>query len=290
MKPAIFFGSAALFATGLIGVTLAKAATPAAAPASIAPPSAADWRTPDSQNVVVIDTTKGRIIIEMEPRVAPKTVAQVRELVHEKFYDGRAFFRVIDNFMDQTGDPTDTGTGGSSKPNLPPEFTFRRGSDTPMVVIYKDNGLEQGFIGGMPVISQTLDLAVLTADNRVKAYATYCPGVAGMARSDAPDSGNSQFYLMRGTTIALDQKYSPWARVIAGMDVVRAIKVGEPVPAPQDKMTTVRLLADIPLAERPKIRVIDPAGPWFKASAARLGADKVVGASICDLEIPNEVK
>ncbi len=273
-----------------MSATVADAARPVTAPAPVAPPGAADWRTPDPQNVVVIDTNKGRIVIEMEPRVAPKTVAQVRDLVREKFYDGRAFFRVIDNFMDQTGDPTDTGTGGSSKPNLPPEFTFRRGSDTPMVAVYKENGLEQGFVGGMPVVSQTLDLALLTADNRVTAYGTFCAGVAGMARSDAPDSGNSQFYLMRATTPALDQKYTPWARVIAGMDVVKAIKTGEPAPPPQDKMTTVRLLADMPAADRPKIRVIDPAGPWFKAAAARLGADKVVGASICDLDTPSEVK
>jgi peptidylprolyl isomerase len=290
MKPAFLTVSAALFAVGLLCATSTRAAKPAPVAPSIAPPSAADWRTPDPRNVVVIDTNKGRIIIEMEPRVAPKTVAQIRDLVREKFYDGRAFFRVLPNFMDQTGDPTDTGTGGSSKPDLPAEFTFRRGADTPMVVIYKADAQEQGFVGGMPVFSQTLDLAALTADNRVAAYGAFCPGVAGIARSDSPDSGNSQFFLMRATTPALDQKYTPWARVIAGMDVVNAIKTGEPVPPPQDKMTTVRLLADIPAAERPKIRVIDPAGPWFKAAAAREAAQKVVGASICDLDIPSEVK
>ena len=292
MTRSIHLGAAVL-AAGLASATIALAAKPAATPAAAAPPAGpaqTDWRTPDPQNVVVIDTNKGRIIIEMEPRVAPKTVAQVRALVRENFYDGRAFFRVIEDFMDQTGDPTDTGTGGSSKPNLPPEFSFRRGSDVPMVVIYRENGLEQGFIGGMPVISQTLDLALLTADNRVNAYGTFCPGVAGMARAEAPDSGNSQFYLMRGANTALDQKYTPWARVISGMDVVKAIKTGEPVPPPQDKMITVRLLADMPAAERPKIRVVDPASPWFKAAAARLAAEKVVGASICDLEIPSEVK
>jgi peptidylprolyl isomerase len=289
MKPSRLNAVTALCAFGLLSATSAEAAPPTAAPA-VAPPSAADWRAPDPQNVVVIDTNKGRIIIEMEPRLAPKTVAQVRQLVREKFYDGRAFFRVIDNFMDQTGDPTDTGTGGSSKPNLPPEFTFRRGSDTPMTVIYKEGGQEQGFIGVMPVFGQTLDLAVLTADNRVNAYGAFCSGVAGMARANTPDSANSQFYLMRGTTSALDQKYTPWARVISGMDVVTSIKTGEPVPPPQDKMTTVRLLADIPAAERPKIRVVDTAGAWFKATAARAAADKVVGASICDLEIPSEVK
>jgi peptidylprolyl isomerase len=291
MNPATIIRGAALLAAVLLSATIARAAKPAAAPpAAVAAPAEADWRTPDPQNVVVIDTNKGRIILEMEPRLAPKTVAQIRQLVREKFYDGRAFFRVLPNFMDQTGDPTDTGTGGSTKPNLPAEFTFRRGSDTPMTVIYKENGEEQGFIGGMPVFGQTLDLALLTADNRVNAHGAFCPGVAGIARADAPDSGNSQFFLMRATTPALDQKYSPWARVISGMDVVNAIKPGEPVPPPQDRMTTVRLLADIPAAERPKIRVVDTSGAWFKAAAAREAAQKVVGASICDLDIPSEVK
>ena len=159
-----------------------------------------------------------------------------------------------------------------------------------MTVIYKEGGQEQGFIGAMPVFGQTLDLALLTADNRVNAYGAFCPGVAGMARAESADSANSQFFLMRGATTALNQKYTPWARVISGMDVVTAIKTGEPVPPPQDKMTVVRLLADIPTAERPKIRVVDTAGPWFKARASGAAAQKVVGVSICDLDIPSEVK
>ena len=55
---------------------------------------------------------------------APLAVARVRELTKSHFYDGRTFFRVIDDFMDQTGDPKDTGTGGSSLPNLAPRPIF----------------------------------------------------------------------------------------------------------------------------------------------------------------------
>ncbi len=261
-----------------------------AALAADAPPTEADWRTPDPQNVLVIDTNKGRIIFEMAPQVAPLSVARVRELARAGFYDGRAFFRVIDNFMDQTGDPLDTGTGGSTKPDLPGEFTFRRGSDTPMVVVEKASGQESGFIGALPVVGQTLDLGVLTADHRVKAWATFCAGVGGMARAQTPDSGNSQFFLMRAATPHLDQNYTPWGRAIAGQDVINAIKVGEPVEAPQDKMLTVRVLADIPVAQRPSVRVIDTAGPWFRAQAERLRVDKVVDFSMCDLDLPSQVK
>jgi peptidylprolyl isomerase len=275
-------------ASGPAPVAAARKAHADATPA--ATPSEADWRTPDPQDVLVIDTNKGRIIFEMAPQVAPLSVARVRELARASFYDGRAFFRVIDNFMDQTGDPTDTGTGGSTKPDLPGEFTFRRGSDTPMVVVEKASGQESGFIGALPVVGQTLDLGVLTADHRVKAWASFCAGVGGMARAQTPDSGNSQFFLMRAATPHLDQNYTPWGRAIAGQDVINAIKVGEPVDAPQDKMITVRVLADIPAGERPSVRVIDTAGPWFRAQVERLRVAKVVDFSMCDLDLPSQVK
>src|SRR5882762_4966284 len=83
-------------------------APPAAAavkPAAPAAPGPADWRMPDPNDVLVIDTNKGRIVVEMTPEVAPQHVTQVRALAHENFYDGLRFFRVIDRFMAQTGDP-----------------------------------------------------------------------------------------------------------------------------------------------------------------------------------------
>ncbi len=79
---------------------------------------------------LVIDTTKGRIVIEMLPEVAPRHVARITELAEEGFYDGIIFHRVIPGFMAQTGDPTGTGRGGSGKGNLPAEFSdipFERG-------------------------------------------------------------------------------------------------------------------------------------------------------------------
>ncbi|HXU99346.1 MAG TPA: peptidylprolyl isomerase [Caulobacteraceae bacterium] len=275
---------------GAAAAMLALAAPALAAPPVPPPgPTAADWRTPDPANVLVIDTTKGRILVELAPIAAPQSAARIRELAKAGFYDGRAFFRVIDDFMDQTGDPTDTGAGGSAKPDLPAEFTFRLGSDTPMVAIDSGAGRQTGFIGPMPVASQTLDLAAMTADHRVEAYVTYCAGVVGMARAQDPNSGNSQFFLMRSSNANLDQKYTAAGRVIAGMDVVRAIKTGEPVAPPQDKMLTVRVLSDLPPAQRPAVRVIDPRGAWFQAEVARVRAEKVVGLSACDLDLPSQV-
>jgi peptidylprolyl isomerase len=253
------------------------------------PPTAADWRTPDPQNVLVIDTNKGRIIVEMAPEAAPLTVARVRDLTRAGFYDGRAFFRVIDDFMDQTGDPQDNGQGGSTQPNLPPEFTFTRGSDMPVTVVLRDAGLEAGFLGSLPIVSQSIDLAAFTADLKVKAFGAFCPGVAGMARAEAEDSANSQFFLMRGSAASLAQKYTPWGRAIFGLDVIHAIKVGEPVAPPQDIMTKVRVLADIAPSQRPTVRVIDPRSAWFKAQVDRVRKDKLVGVSICDIPLLADV-
>ena len=75
------------------------------------------------EDTMILDTTKGRVVIAMRPDLAPGHVARIKELVREGFYDGIVFHRVIDGFMAQTGCPHGTGTGGSSYPNLPAEFT-----------------------------------------------------------------------------------------------------------------------------------------------------------------------
>jgi peptidylprolyl isomerase len=258
----------ALAATLSLGSTMASAQ------------GTAGWRTPDPDNVLVIDTSKGRIIAELTPAVAPQNVARIKELTRAGFYNGRAFFRVVDGFMAQTGDPTDTGTGSSELPDLPPEFSFKRGAETRLTAAPTGNG-RGGFIGPMMVTTQPNALMAMMADGRVSAQARFCKGVLGMARAATPDSANSQFFLMRDTRPDLDGKYTPLGRVLVGLDVVRAIKVGEPVAAPQDRMTTVRLLADIPAAERPRVLVRDTATPEFA------GVIQAKGAKFepCDLDI-----
>ena len=77
----------------------------------------------DEGNTLTLETTKGPVVIEMRPDLAPGHVAHIKKLVDEGFYDGIVFHRVIDGFMAQTGCPQGTGTGGSSKPNLKAEFS-----------------------------------------------------------------------------------------------------------------------------------------------------------------------
>ena len=88
--------------------------------------ASAAWAAEDSDNTVVLTTKHGKVTIKLHPDWAPKTVAQFKALVKDKFYDGLTFHRVIPGFMAQTGDPTGTGGGGSKLPNLPAEFTTLR--------------------------------------------------------------------------------------------------------------------------------------------------------------------
>ena len=73
-------------------------------------------------NTLTLETTKGPVVIELRPDLAPGHVEHIKKLVGEKFYDGVVFHRVIDGFMAQTGCPNGTGMGGSKYPNLKQEF------------------------------------------------------------------------------------------------------------------------------------------------------------------------
>lgn len=76
----------------------------------------------DPENTLIMETTKGPVVIELRPDLAPKHVERIKMLAREGFYDGIVFHRVIDGFMAQVGCPHGTGTGGSSHPNLEAEF------------------------------------------------------------------------------------------------------------------------------------------------------------------------
>ncbi len=272
------------------GLCLAAISVPALAATAPAKPTETDWRTPAPETVMVIDTNKGRVLVELVPEVAPNHAARLQDLARAGVYDGRTFFRVIDRFMAQTGDPTNTGEGGSQLPNLKAEFTFRRAADTAFTPMAAPAGLEVGYLKSLPVVSQAWSWSEMTSDKKVAAWGTYCPGVVGMARDEDNNSANSQFFLMRQPYPSLDKRYTAFGRVISGLDVVRAIKTGEPVPAPQDLMQKVRLLSDMPEGERPKVRVIDPKGPWFAAETKRLRTLKGADFSVCDIDLPVEVR
>ncbi len=270
-------------------LALALAALPAAAVLAAGPafkpkldaPAAADWRTVDPENLLVIDTTKGRILVEMIPELAPQTVERIKTLARQHFYDGLTFHRVIDGFMAQGGDPAGDGSGGSKLPDVPGEFTFRRGPSTPYAKISADGGVEAGFVKSAPVRGQSSDLAVMTADGKVTSWGLFCPAAAGFARAQDPNSGNSQFFLMRGAKDELEKGYTVWGRVLVGEDVVKALKTGEPVADP-DKMTSVRVAADLPAGQQPKVQVVDASSAWMKTAAKS-------ASNLCDIDLPARV-
>src|SRR4029077_3534172 len=99
-----------------------KKSIKAVALAAILSAIAGNAKTADLENTIYLDLKYGRVVIELRPDLAPKTVARMKELTRQHFFDGIVFHRVIDGFMAQTGDPKGTGFGGSGT-NLPAEFS-----------------------------------------------------------------------------------------------------------------------------------------------------------------------
>lgn len=248
-------------------------------------PNLVNWRKLDPENVLVIETNKGEIDIELYPDIAPMHVAQIKKLARRGFYDGIVFHRVIDRFMAQTGDPTGTGEGGSDLPNVKAEFTFRRPLNGDFVATAEQAGLRLGFYHALPVSSQADWIASRSQDQRVTAWGMHCPGVASMARDDDPNSANSQIFLMRDPYLSLDKRYSIWGMAIGGREIIKAIQTGEP-PAQPDKMIRVRILADIPAAERKNYLVMRTDAPGLKRLIGQVRAAKGADFSPCDLELP----
>ena len=102
----------------------------------------------DPENTMILETSKGRVVIEMRPELAPGHVARIKALVRDGFYDGIVFHRVIDGFMAQTGCPHGTGTGGSGQ-KLKAEFNREphvRGTVSMARAQNPDSGDSQFFI------------------------------------------------------------------------------------------------------------------------------------------------
>jgi peptidyl-prolyl cis-trans isomerase B (cyclophilin B) len=163
----------------------------------------------DPENTIIMETTKGRVVIQLLPDLAPGHVARVKELAREGAYDGVVFHRVIEDFMAQTGDvkfgkqggehfnPARAGMGGSDKPDLKAEFSNM----------------------------------------------SHVRGTCSMARSQMPNSANSQFFICFTDAPWLNKQYSVWGQVVEGMENIDKIKRGEPVRDP-DSIVSLKVAAD----------------------------------------------
>lgn len=152
----------------------------------------------DPENTLVMETTKGKVVIKLRPDLAPGHVERLKTLSRQGFYDGIVFHRVIDGFMAQVGCPHGTGTGGSDLPDLKAEFNAQ----------------------------------------------PHVRGVCSMARSQNPNSANSQFFIVFDDARFLDKQYTAWGEVVEGMENVDRIKRGEPVRDP-DSIVSMKVMADI---------------------------------------------
>jgi len=242
------------------------------------------WRPLDPDNTLVIDTTKGRIVVAMRPDFAPKAVERVKLLAREGVYDGLLFHRVIENFVDQTGNPNNHDGGVSSHPDLPAEFSFKIAPEA-FVKVRRASDAQEGFIGASPIGTPAPSEGNRPATAPIRAWGAYCPGVAGMGRQADPGTGNSEIFFMRAASRRLDHDYTVWGKVVAGLDVVRAEAVGEP-PEHPDKMLKVRVMADLPAAERPKLQVMDEHSLAFGKIVAKVRAEKGADFTVCDVEVP----
>ncbi len=246
---------------------------------------AAAWSPLDPSNTLVIDTSKGRIVVEMRGDIAPRAVERVKLLAREHVYDGLLFHRVIDNFVDQTGNPNNHDGGASNHPNLAPEFNFRLPQAAIDALATQGTDGISGFVGGMPFQANP----ELGRPGVWRAWAAYCPSVAGMGRQADLGSANSEIFFMRAASRRLDHDFTPWGRVVQGLDVVRAIAVGEP-PAHPDRMVRVRVMADLAPSDQPRVEVIDTRSAAFKATVARIRQQRGADFSVCDVPIETREK
>lgn len=264
---------------------MAAAATSLAAGGAMAQDA---WRALAPENVWVLDTSKGRVVVALAPEVAPRHVERIRTLTARGFYDGLGFHRVIPGFMAQGGDPEGTGAGGSDLPDVPGEFSFRRGREAGFTPMEPRPGQPlSGIVGVMPVVTQPDAQMMVTADFRVPATARFCPGVLGMARSTDPNSANSQFFLMTAANPRLDGDYTALGRVVQGLEVVNALKPGDPaedgaVTADPDRIVRARMASDLPAVERPILRIAAPGTPALVAAVAAT-------RDVCSVIVPVEI-
>ena len=229
-----------------------------------------NWRQVDPENLLIFTTTKGIVLIEILPDIAPRHAKQFRAIARSDLFNGTKFHRVIRGFMAQGGDIEQVRRGGSGLPNIKAEFTFRRHPEQmPLDLLGSEQSSLQGYYMGFPIATQSKYLAFMTADGKVDSWMLHCKGVVSTARtSDDENSGNSQFFLMRATAPHLDQQYTAWGRVVHGQDVVDDLELGQPPRFP-DILTDAKVATDVPDHRRPNVWVMRTDGPEFKSYLAK---------------------
>ena len=255
----------------------AKKVKPAAKPATkttaeiLAAAPESDWRALDPNNTLVMTLTKGQVIIELAPRFAPHHAANIRALAHGGFYDNLAIVRVQDNFVTQWGDPNGDDPklakplSEGAQAHVPAEFSVPlKGLHVRKLPDVDGWAPITGFVDGMPV----------AADPKTgKAWLAHCYGMVGAGRNNEVDSstGGELYAVIGQAPRALDLNITVVGRVLQGMEYLSALPRGGQnmgfYDKPEDRtgIQSVKLLADIPEAERPQLQVLRTDGKSWPA-------------------------
>ncbi|WP_415184197.1 peptidylprolyl isomerase [Phaeovulum sp.] len=163
----------------------------------------------DPENTIILTLSGGDVLIELLADVAPKHVERMKALARAGAYDNVAFHRVIEGFMAQTGDVEHAN-------------------------MEKDYNPGRAGTGGSDLPDLPAEFSKLPHDR----------GTLGAARSQNPNSANSQFFINFGDNHFLNGQYTVYGRVISGMEHVDKIARGEP-PVNPDRMISVKVAADV---------------------------------------------
>jgi len=222
----------------------------------------ADWHALDPQNTLYLQLASGRVIIELAPQFAPQTVANIKTLVREKYFDGLDILRVQDNYVAQWGDPNADDAAnrrslGKAKAHVPAEFTIPLAKDFTFTPLPDRDGWapQTGFVGDFPA---AVDLQAHVA------WPTHCYGTVGVGRDVAADSGNgTELYATIASSARwLDRNITVAGRVVQGMELLSSLprghgdlgfytKTEHPVP-----IKSVRLAADVPEKDRAHLEIL----------------------------------
>ena len=274
--------SSVLLSALLIAITTAASAAEPETPKKksakeiidAAPASA--WRMLDPANTLYMELPAGRVVIELAPGFAPAHVANIKAMAKGGFWDGLSIYRAQDNFVVQFGDadgddkakarPFPAGT----KEKLPAEFT-RRDKNLAFNRLPDADGWapQVGFADGFPVAH----------DPRTgETWMTHCYGMLGAGRSNPPDSSiGAELYVVIGQAPrGLDLNITVVGRVLKGMELLSALPRGTAAMGFYDKpeqrtgIQRIRLLAQVPPAERPALQVLKTeSGTWTQLLDSR---------------------
>jgi cyclophilin family peptidyl-prolyl cis-trans isomerase len=228
--------------------------------------SPADWRTLDPDNTLYVELPGGRVVIELAPSFAPLHVANIKTLTRARYFDALSIIRVQDNYVVQWGDPDNRHPLPAGIGKVAPEFDSPTREQMPFTRLPDGDvyAPEVGFSDGLPVAR---------SPSLHRAWLAHCYGMVGVGRDlDVQSGSGAELYVVIGHAPRhLDRNVALVGRVVKGMELLAArprggaemgfyTKTEAPTP-----IKSIRIAADVPVAERSNLEVIRTDTPAFTA-------------------------